>query len=177
MKLRTAFIAVQWRHNERGGVSNHQPYDCLLKRLFGRRSKKTSKLRVTSLCEGNSLVTGEFPAQMASNTENVFIWWRHHVTASTNIPTDVVISKSPHTSSGSQTNQPPIRNIKARHSVNLMQWERRIFGPRSLFQAITKLYEVSPDEEISQYWIMLDISTNNIYTIHLSRKFSECQRI
>ena len=22
---------------------------------------------------------GEFPAQMASNAENVFIWWRHHV--------------------------------------------------------------------------------------------------
>ena len=42
-----------------------------------RRSKKTSKLRVTGLCAGNSPVTGEFPAQMASNTENVFIWWCH----------------------------------------------------------------------------------------------------
>ena len=40
----------------------------------GRRSKKTSKLRVTGLCAGNSPVTGEFPAQMASNVENVFIW-------------------------------------------------------------------------------------------------------
>ena len=44
-----------------------------------RRSKKTSKLRFTGLCEGNSLVTGEFPAQRASNAENVSIWWRHHV--------------------------------------------------------------------------------------------------
>ena len=44
------------------------------------RSKKTSKLRVTGLCEGNSPVTGEFPAQRASNAENVSIWWRHHVT-------------------------------------------------------------------------------------------------
>ena len=26
--------------------------------------------------------TGEFPAQMASNAENVSIWWRHHVSAS-----------------------------------------------------------------------------------------------
>ena len=42
-----------------------------------RRSKKTSKLRVTSLCVGNSLVTDEFPAQWASNAENVSIWWRH----------------------------------------------------------------------------------------------------
>ena len=46
--------------------------------LFRRRSKKTSKLRVTGLCEGNSPVTGEFPAQRASNAENVSIWWRHH---------------------------------------------------------------------------------------------------
>ena len=50
----------------------------LLNRLFRRRSKKTSKLRVTGLCAGNSTVTGEFPAQMASNAENVSIWWRHH---------------------------------------------------------------------------------------------------
>ena len=34
-----------------------------------RRSKKTSKLRVTGLCEGNSPVIGEFPAQKASNAE------------------------------------------------------------------------------------------------------------
>ena len=44
-----------------------------------RRSKKTSKFRVTGLCAGNSPVTGEFPAQRASNAENISIWWRHHV--------------------------------------------------------------------------------------------------
>ena len=32
----------QWRRNEPDGVSNHQPHDCLLNRLFRRRSKKTS---------------------------------------------------------------------------------------------------------------------------------------
>ena len=69
---------LQWRHNGRDGVSNHQPHDCLLKRLFRWRSKKISKLRVTGLCVGNSPVTGKFPAQMASNAENVSIWWRHH---------------------------------------------------------------------------------------------------
>ena len=42
------------------------------------RSKKTSKLRVTGLCAGNSPATGEFPAQKASNAEHVPIWWRHH---------------------------------------------------------------------------------------------------
>ena len=41
---------------------------------------KTSKLRVTGLCEGNSPVTGEFPAQRASNAENVSVWWNHHDT-------------------------------------------------------------------------------------------------
>ena len=41
--------------------------------------KKTSKLRVTGLCAGNSPGTGEFPAQRASYAENVSIWWRHHV--------------------------------------------------------------------------------------------------
>ena len=72
-------ITLHWRHNGRNCVSNHQPSDCLLHCLFRCRSNKTSKLRVTGLCEGNSPVTGEFPAQMASNAENVSIWWRHHV--------------------------------------------------------------------------------------------------
>ena len=70
----------QWRHNECDGISNHQPHDCLLNRLFRRRLKKTPKFRVTGLCEGNSPMTGEFPAQMASNAQFFFIWWRHHVT-------------------------------------------------------------------------------------------------
>ena len=69
---------LRWRHNGRHSVSNYQPRDCLLNRLFRRRSKKTLKLRVTCLCAGNSPGTGEFPAQMANNAENVSIWWRHH---------------------------------------------------------------------------------------------------
>ena len=53
--------SLQWRHNERDGMANHQPHDCLLNCLFRRRSKKIWKLRVTGLCEGNSQVTGEAP--------------------------------------------------------------------------------------------------------------------
>ena len=71
-------LALRWRHNDHAGVSNHQPPGCLLNRLFRRKSKKTSKLRVTGLCAGNSPGTGEFSAQMASYAENVSIWWRHH---------------------------------------------------------------------------------------------------
>ena len=63
----------------------------MFNRIFGRRSKKTSKLRVTRLCEGNSPVMGEFPAQRASNAENDSIWWRHHA-----IPSQLKLS--PHKS-------------------------------------------------------------------------------
>ena len=42
--------ALQWRHNGRNGISNHQPHDCLLNRLFRLRSNKTSKLCITGFC-------------------------------------------------------------------------------------------------------------------------------
>ena len=71
--------SLQWRHNGHDSVSNHQPHGCFLNRLFRRRLKKTSKLRVTGLCAGNSPGTGEFSAQMASNADIFSIWWRHHV--------------------------------------------------------------------------------------------------
>ena len=75
--ITTKLTKFEWiRHNRQHSVSNHQPHYCLLSL---RSSKKTSKLCVTSLCVGNSPGTGEFPAQMASNAENVSIWWRHHV--------------------------------------------------------------------------------------------------
>ena len=67
-------MPLQWRHNESDGISNHRRLDCLFKPLFRHRSKKTPKLRVTGLCEGNIPVTGE----RASNAENISIWSRHH---------------------------------------------------------------------------------------------------
>ena len=53
-------ITLLWRHNERDSVSNHQLHDYLLNRLFRRRSRKTSKLRVTGLCAGHSPKTGDY---------------------------------------------------------------------------------------------------------------------
>ena len=84
--------SLQWRHYEHDGVSNGQPHHCLLNRSFGCKSKKTSKLRVTGLCVGNSPGTGEFPAQMASNAENASIWWRHHATCTSAGCTDMIAS-------------------------------------------------------------------------------------
>ena len=71
-------FSLHWHYNGRDSVSNHLPQDCLLNRLYRRRSKKLSKLRVSGLFAGNSPETGEFPAQIASNAECVSIWWRHH---------------------------------------------------------------------------------------------------
>ena len=44
----------------------------------GADQRKHQTPRHWPLC-GNSPVTGEFPAQKASNAKNVSIWWRHHV--------------------------------------------------------------------------------------------------
>ena len=50
----TSTNPLWWPHNDHDSVSNHQPDECLLNRLFRRTSKKTSNLRVTGLRVGNS---------------------------------------------------------------------------------------------------------------------------
>ena len=50
--------------------------------LFRHKSKKTSKLRVTGLCEGNPPVTGGFPSERVSNAENVSMWWLNLISVS-----------------------------------------------------------------------------------------------
>ena len=55
--------SLEWHHNVRDGVSNHQRFYCLLKRLFRRWSKKTSKPLVTGLCDGC------IPPKRVSNAE------------------------------------------------------------------------------------------------------------
>ena len=75
-KLRRFLYSLQWRHNERDGVPNHQGIDCLLSRLFRCRSNKASKPRVPGLCEGNPPEIGGLSSQRASNAETLPIWWR-----------------------------------------------------------------------------------------------------
>ena len=64
-----------------------------------RKSKKTSKLCITGLCEGNSSVTDEFSAQRASNAENFSPSWRYHVIMYTYVSTLGEISMEPPLSS------------------------------------------------------------------------------
>ena len=59
----TYHSSLQRRHNGRHGVSNHRRFGCLLNHMFRRGSKKTSKLCVTGLCEGNLSVTGGYPSR------------------------------------------------------------------------------------------------------------------
>ena len=71
------WLSLQWRHNGHDSVSNHQPHDCLLNRLFRRRSKKTSKLRVTGLWDRwiprtNGQLRGKCFHLMTSSCVNTF---------------------------------------------------------------------------------------------------------
>ena len=111
-----AIKSLRWRHNGCDSVSNHQPRECLLRRLIRHTSKKTPKLRVTGLCAGNSPVTGEFPAQLASNAETVSIWWRHHVLG-------IVM----------------IKNKIGFHSLQCIQWLYRIMPQVTTFRSINSL--------------------------------------
>ena len=80
--------SLQGRHNERDSVSNHQPHECLLNRLFRRRSKKTSKLHVTGLCVGNSPGPvnsphkGPVTRKMFPFVDVIMLWWEPPVTDS-----------------------------------------------------------------------------------------------
>ena len=78
-KVMTKFACVPYTL-EWYSVTNHRRLDGLLNRLFRRRAKKISKIRVTGPCVGNSPVASEFPAQRASNAEDVF----HLMTSSCN---------------------------------------------------------------------------------------------
>ena len=115
---------------EHDGVSNHKRLDCLLNRLFRCRSKKTSKLRVTGICEGNSPVTGEFPARRASNAEifpfdDVIIEWQRCQTYLT-LHNSVVVRFFNHQGSEQEQNHTlttTIVNIKNRVTDNKQRSE------------------------------------------------------
>ena len=76
--------SLQWRHNGHDGVSSHRRLYCLCYRLFRRRSKETSKLRVTGPW-GES--TGDWwpmdllkrpVTQKMSPFDDVIVYWRFY---------------------------------------------------------------------------------------------------
>ena len=74
--------SLQWHHNGRDIVSNHQPhhptvYSTVYSDADQRKHQSSASLAfVREIHRGP---TDEFPTEMASNAENVSIWWRHHV--------------------------------------------------------------------------------------------------
>ena len=115
---------LHWRHNDNDGVSNHQPHGCLLNRLFGRRSKKTSKLRVTGLCAGNS------PYRWIPRTKGQ---WRgkcfHLMTSSWFIGLESVESVLKN-----------IRNFLCSQSEHPKVWIPKILWPLSRWRIVPKHY-------------------------------------
>ena len=47
--------------------------------VYSGADRRKHRSSVTSLCQGNSPVTGELPIEMVSNAKNVPIWWGHNV--------------------------------------------------------------------------------------------------
>ena len=119
----TLGLPLQWRHNGRDSVSNHQPHHRLLNGLFERRSKKTSKLRVTGLCAGNSPVTGEFPAQMASNAANGKCF--HLITSSCTAIKRTIAPRFPAKLASQRVFSNPKPSSSKWINSNLKQWSKR----------------------------------------------------
>ena len=80
-------LSALWHHFHYGDImmgtiaSQITSLTIVYSTVYSDADQKKKKCRVTGLCAGNSPGTGGFPAQMASNAENVSIWWRHHVKA------------------------------------------------------------------------------------------------
>ena len=70
--------SLQWRHNGRDGVSDHQPHHCLLNRLFMRRSKKTSSSASLAFVRGINRRPVNSPQKWPVTQKKVSIWWHHH---------------------------------------------------------------------------------------------------
>ena len=137
-------MTLLWRQNGRDGVSNYQPHDCLLNGLLRCRSKKTSKLRVTDLRVGNSPVTGEFPAQRASNAENVSIWWRHHDLAMCDKASvrQIVIEfwSCIHFDGLMANHQFSLRLIRAKNEIQAYVWDVLLNTYKRLFEHFSHLH-------------------------------------
>ena len=124
-KIITSYVAIpiiilissQWRHNERNGDSNHRRLACLHSRLFRRRSKKTSKLRVTGFSEWNPPVTDGFPSQRACNEESASVWWRHRLGLHIRPP---VIHRTPNPQGDRPGVHHGFRNIHIYKSISML---------------------------------------------------------
>ena len=71
-------LALQWRHNERDGVSNHLGIDCLLNCILGADQRKHQSPPSLAFMREIHRWPVDSPSQRTSNAKNVSIWWHHH---------------------------------------------------------------------------------------------------
>ena len=107
-------LSLQWRHYGSDSVSNHRRPYCLLNRLFRRRSKNTSKLRVTGFCEG----TGDRRKCVHLFTSS----WFNHTNPSGPV-TYVIYERGNH-----RSNQNPVITGPVKPSARAMPFYRRMIA-------------------------------------------------
>ena len=71
-------MPLQWRHNDRHCVWNHQQFDGLLNYLFKLPSKKHQSPRYQSSLRGIHRWPVDFPHEGPANMESVSVAWRHN---------------------------------------------------------------------------------------------------
>ena len=72
------FSTLQWRHNEHDGVSNHQPHDCLLNRLFKAQIKENIKASRHWPLYGEFTGDRWIPRTNGQLRGNISFWLRHN---------------------------------------------------------------------------------------------------
>ena len=70
--------SLQWRHNGRNGVLNHQPHGFYSTVYSGADQRKHQSSVSPAFVWGIRRSPVNSPQKMASNAVNVSIWWRHH---------------------------------------------------------------------------------------------------
>ena len=73
------YISLQWYHNEHDGILNHRHLDVCLTICSGTDQRKHWSSTSLAIVSGIHQWLVNSPQQRASNTENVHIWWHHHV--------------------------------------------------------------------------------------------------
>ena len=79
-------VSLQWRHNERDGVSNHRRLDCSLRLLFRRISRKHQSSVPLAFVRGihqwlvNSPHKGTVTWRMLPFDDVIMWWYVHHTT-------------------------------------------------------------------------------------------------
>ena len=136
--------SLQWRHNGHDNISNHQPHHCLLNRLFGHRSKKTSKLRGPV----NSPHKGPVTRKMFPFDDDIMLYQHNHLLWSVrhksicNCSVDGSYTKQCMYSSGSREGYfavyfPSCAATKEIKTKITLEWAHKLFVARAIHYFIS----------------------------------------